>query len=101
MYIISMIKSFGDKRTEAIFNGISNKDTRKLDQILLSKVFRKLDLINAAVVLEDLKVPPGNKLEALVGNRKSFHSIRVDKQWRIIFEWNDGSINNVEFIDYH
>lgn len=96
-----MIKSFGDKRTESIFHGVSNKETRKLDSLLLSKVIRKLDLINAAVSLDDLKVPPGNKLEALVGNRKTYHSIRVDKQWRIVFEWNSGSVNNVEFVDYH
>jgi proteic killer suppression protein len=96
-----MIISFGDKRTESIFHGVKTKDTRKIDSILLTKVERKLDLINAASVLDDLKIPPGNKLEPLLGNLKGFHSIRVDGQWRIIFKWENNSPTEVEFIDYH
>lgn len=96
-----MITSFSDKTTEAIFHGTKNKDTRKIDPILLAKVERKLDLLNAAAQLKDLKIPPGNKLEALSGNYRGFHSIRVDKQWRIIFKWSNNSAEQVEFVDYH
>lgn len=96
-----MIISFDDKRTEAIFHGDVNKDTRRMDKILLSKTALKLDLINAAAILEDLKIPPGNKLEPLTGDLAGFHSIRVDKQWRIIFKWEGGNAAEVKFIDYH
>ncbi|MCL4129890.1 UNVERIFIED_CONTAM: hypothetical protein GTU68_050222 [Idotea baltica] len=62
---------------------------------------RKLRMLNAAVVLDDLRIPPGNKLEALKGNLNGFHSIRINKQWRLIFQWKDGNCHKVEIVDYH
>lgn len=62
---------------------------------------RKLLLLNAATALNDLLVPPGNRLEALKGNRKGQHSIRINDQWRVCFEWRDGGAENVEIVDYH
>jgi proteic killer suppression protein len=101
MYIESMIISFADKRTEHLFHGEDSKETRKIDSILKRKICMKLDMINAAAVLEDLRVPPGNKLEALSGDLLGYHSIRVDKQWRIVFRWENGSVSSVQFMDYH
>ncbi len=69
---------------------------RSIEQVAL----RKLDMLNAAHVLDDLRVPPGNRLEALKGNRRGQHSIRINRQWRICFVWRDGA-ENVEIVDYH
>lgn len=96
-----MILNFQDKLTEDIFNGVQNSKTRKIDFRLLSKIQRKLDMINAAAYLEDLKYPTGNRLEKLSGNLKEYYSIRVTNQWRIIFRWNNDSAINVRLIDYH
>ena len=62
---------------------------------------RKLDMINAARILTELRSPPGNRLEALRGGWRGFHSIRVNDQWRICFRWRDGNAENVEIVDYH
>jgi proteic killer suppression protein len=91
-----MIKSFKDRETEKLFNtGKSRKYSN-----LLSVALRKLDMIDAAVILSDLRIPPANRLEALKGDRIGQHSIRINDQYRICFIWSDGA-ENVEIVDYH
>ena len=96
-----MIVSFGDAATEDIFNGESSSRTRRFTPEVLKAAVRKLDMLNAAHSLDDLRVPPGNRLEALKGTLSGFHSIRVNDQWRIVFRWNDGFVQGVRLIDYH
>ena len=93
-----MIASFRCKETEKIFNG---KFSRKLPQNIQRIAARKLELLNAASVLDTLRVPPGNRLEALSGDRIGQHSIRINLQWRLCFIWRDGNAFEVEIIDYH
>ena len=93
-----MIQSFGNKDTESIWNQIfAKKIPRDVQRIGL----RKLIILHRAQDLNDLRVPPGNRLEALSGNRKGQHSIRINDQWRICFYWNEGSPSEVEIVDYH
>ncbi len=97
-----MILTFHDDVTEDLFNGVSTKKTRKRRPAqLLDMAARKFDLLNAAVVLDDLKIPPGNKLEALKGDRKGQHSIRINDQYRICFVWTLAGPERVEVVDYH
>ncbi len=96
-----MILSFGDKITENIFNGISNKKTRSYPQELIKIFERKLDFINGAFELIDLKSPPGNRLEKLKGDLDGFNSIRVNDQFRIIFKWQNHDALEVKITDYH
>ena len=91
-----MIKSFKDRGTERLRN---NEPVRRF-QAIERQARRKLLQLNAAVALSDLKVPPGNRLEVLVGDRKGQHSIRINDQWRICFRWQDGA-HDVEIVDYH
>ncbi|WP_275097496.1 type II toxin-antitoxin system RelE/ParE family toxin [Sedimenticola hydrogenitrophicus] len=93
-----MIKSFKDKRAEDLFNG---KKPKRLSADIHKRAFTKLVMLNAAVERDDLKRPPGNHLEALVGDREGQYSIRINKQWRVCFEWDNGSAYNVEIVDYH
>lgn len=93
-----MIKSFADKIAESIWNG---DYVKKLSTELQIAVRKKLRYLDAAEKLEELVVPPGNCLEALRGDRKGQHSIRVNKQWRICFVWKDGNAYEVEVVDYH
>ena len=93
-----MIVSFGSKETEKIWNGIRiRKPSIELQEITR----RKLRMLNNSVDLYDLKIPPSNRLEKLVGNMNDFYSIIVNNQWRIIFKWNRGTATYVELIDYH
>jgi toxin HigB-1 len=92
-----MIRSFGDKRTEALFR---DEFVRQF-QGIARPAKRKLEAVNAASRLEDLMVPPSNRLEKLKGNLKGFHSIRVNDQWRVIFKWIDGEPHEVQIVDYH
>ncbi|MBU6422035.1 MAG: type II toxin-antitoxin system RelE/ParE family toxin [Gammaproteobacteria bacterium] len=92
-----MIKSFADKDTEALFNGHS---VRRLGTIQ-GPARRKLELLEAAASLKFLRVPPGNRLEALSGRRKGQHSIRINDQWRVCFVWRRGDAYDVEIVDYH
>ena len=92
-----MIASFLDKDTEKVDKGEYSK---RLDAIRQAAV-RKLAMLAAATKLDDLKSPPGNCLEALKGDRKGQHSIRVNEQYRICFVWKDGNAHNVEIVDYH
>ena len=97
-----MIKSFGDSVTEDVFHGrYSQRVRKKLSKQLLERSHKKLDMINAAHRLEDLRVPPSNRLELLHGDLKGMHSIRINDQWRIIFKWIDNDAERVEIIDYH
>lgn len=97
-----MIVSFKDKGTEDIFDGSDTKDARKTCPINLWAVAqRKLDQLNASVSLNDLRVPPGNRLEALEGNREGQHSIRINHQYRICFMWTQQGALEVEIVDYH
>lgn len=93
-----MIKSYKDRQTEAVGNGLV---ARKLPQDIQRVALRKLRQLMAARVLEDLRIPPGNHLEALSGDRDGQHSIRINDQWRICFRWLDGDAYDVEIVDYH
>jgi toxin HigB-1 len=92
-----MIADFKDKITEKIWNG----ERTKLDYDVQRRVLRKLRYIYAAITLDDLKEPPGNRLELLRGDRRGQYSIRVNKQYRICFRWADQRAYEVEFTDYH
>ena len=92
-----MIKSFRCPDTENLFNRYSAKRFRNIERMAQ----RKLAQINAATKLSELAIPPGNKLEALKGNRIGQHSIRINDQWRICFEWKSDGVYKVEIVDYH
>lgn len=97
-----MILSFKDRGTEDIFDGNDSKNARKVCPInLWSVARRKLDQLNAAVSLNDLKIPQGNRLEALQSDREGQHSIRVNDQYRICFQWTVNGALAVEIVDYH
>ena len=93
-----MIRSFADKRTAAIFSG---RMARGLPSGVQERARAKLLAVDAAAVLGDLRVPPGNRLEALLGDRKGQYSIRVNRRWRVCFAWQDGDATDVEIVDYH
>ena len=96
-----MIKSFGDKATSDLFHGNSSSKVRKLSTQILESATYKLDILNAATSLDDLRSPPGNRLEVLRGDYKGFHSFRINTQWRIVFRWQDSSAYDVAIVDYH
>jgi proteic killer suppression protein len=93
-----MILSFGNKETEQIWNGERVKKMPIEIQILGR---RKLRMLSNSQDIADLKIPPSNRLEKLAGKLSEFYSIRINKQWRIIFIWNNGNASEVEIIDYH
>jgi proteic killer suppression protein len=93
-----MIRSFRCPETEKLFR---RERTRKIPPDILRTALRKLVQLDAAVTLDDLRVPPGNRLEALRSDREGQHSIRINDQWRICFVWNDGAVEGVEIVDYH
>ena len=92
-----MIKSFGDRRTERLFADEVVKDF----QGFARRAKRKLEAVHAASRLDDLRLPPSNRLEKLKGDLRAFHSIRVNHQWRVIFKWLDGHAHEVRIVDYH
>lgn len=96
--IDSMIKSFGSKETKKIWEGTRVK---KLPTEIQNVARRKLRILNSSQNIMDLKIPPSNRLEKLTGKLKDFYSIRINKQWRIIFQWINEHAENVEIIDYH
>jgi proteic killer suppression protein len=97
-----VIESFADKATEDIFNGVNSIEARRrLPRDLWRVAFRKLDQIDSAVQLDDLRVPPGNRLELLKGDRSGQQSIRINDQFRICFKWTDAGATMVEVVDYH
>jgi len=93
-----MIISFGSKETESIWIGDQVKKWPVNFQVIAR---RKLRMLNNSQNLADLRIPPANRLEKLSGNLKNYYSIRINKQWRIIFKWNNGNALNVKIIDYH
>lgn len=93
-----MIRSFGSKDTERIWN---EQYVKRVDQMVQRATLRKLELIHAAKDVEDLRIPPGNRLEQLSSDRRGQHSIRVNAQWRLCFAWREGGAENVELVDYH
>lgn len=96
-----MILLFGDKLTEALYHDTTNKDLRRLPPEIAKRALNKLDMINAAQDVLDLRSPPGNRLEALQGDLTGLFSIRVNDQWRIVFRWQDGNAYEVRLADYH
>lgn len=93
-----MIRSFRHKVAEAVFDG---KCPKGFPADLFKVARRKLEAVHAAMCLDDLRSPPGNRLETLSGDRAGQHSIRINDQWRICFTWADGGAENVEIVDYH
>lgn len=93
-----MIRDFADIEAERLFRG---QRPKKLPTQIHRSALRKLLVLDAAETLQDLRVPPGNRLEKLRGNRAGQHSIRINDQWRICFEWHDGDAYSVEITDYH
>ncbi|PYE86835.1 type II toxin-antitoxin system RelE/ParE family toxin [Phyllobacterium leguminum] len=93
-----MIRSYKDAKTEAVARG---KSPKGFPADLLRQTIRKLTMIENAVILDDLRSPAGNRLEALKGDRTGQHSIRINDQWRICFIWTDGGAEQVEIVDYH
>jgi proteic killer suppression protein len=93
-----MIRSFRDRETRKIWNG---ERSRRLPGEIQDVALRKLRQLNRSMRLEDLRIPPGNGLEALTKDRKGQHSIRINQQWRICFRWSDGGCEDVEICDYH
>jgi proteic killer suppression protein len=96
--IEDMIKSFADRETERVFQ---REFSRRLPQAIQHRARIKLEVLDAAEALEDLRIPPSNRLEALSGDRRGQHSIRINEQWRICFVWREGNANEVEIVDYH
>jgi proteic killer suppression protein len=97
-----MIRSFADQATEDIFNGKNSRAARRaLPQQLVRVALRKLEQLDSVERLDDLRIPPGNRLEALKGDRVGQHSIRINEQYRVCFEWSDSGPDAVEVVDYH
>lgn len=93
-----MLRSFADKETERVWK---RRAVRKLDQGTQRIALRKLLILDAAEALDDLRVPPGNRLEKLKGDRAGTYSIRINRQWRICFRWTTAGPEDVEIVDYH
>jgi proteic killer suppression protein len=93
-----VIKSFGDRDTERLFD---RRPIKRLSSKLQRAALRKLRMLDAATTLDDLRVPPANRLEKLKGDRSGQYSIRVNRQWRICFAWRSGDAYKVEIVDYH
>ena len=96
-----MIRSFADETTEDIWNGVNSKAARRIPSDLWPVVRRKLDQIDSVVRLDDLRVPPGNRLHALGGDRAGFHAIRVNDQYRLVFRFEEHDAFEVCCTDYH
>ena len=96
--VVCMITDFKDRETEKLWEG---NTSRRLPQAIQAVARRKLRMLNNAHSLDDLRIPPANRLEALKGKRKGQYSIRINDQWRICFVWADGNANNIEIVDYH
>jgi proteic killer suppression protein len=99
---VIVIRSFRDQATEDLFNGRNTKAARqRLPRSLWRVATRRLDALDQAEILDDLRVPPGNRLEALRGDRRGQHSIRINDQYRICFRWTETGPADVEVVDYH
>ena len=93
-----MIRSFADAETEKIWNGVKS---RKLPPDIQNKALVKLRMLNRAMTIDDLRNPPGNRLEKLKRNYRDKYSIRINERWRVVFAWEEGGASNVQIIDYH
>jgi proteic killer suppression protein len=93
-----VIESFADAETARVWSG---RRSRRLPAEIQSIALRKLRILNQARTLNDLRIPPGNRLEALKGDRRGQHSIRINQQWRLCFRWHDGAAYDVGIVDYH
>ena len=93
-----MIRSFRDRQTEILF---TRRATSRLPSTIHRVAQRKLAILDAAEQLADLRIPPGNRLEQLAGDRVGQHSIQINDQWRICFRWHEGDVYDVEIVDYH
>ncbi len=98
-----MITNFADKITHDIYDGVNSKKTRKFPLQLHNKARRLLDQLNASLTIDDMKVPPGNRLEPLIGNLSGYWSVRINMQWRLIFKWDSQRANayDIYIDDYH
>jgi len=96
-----MIVEFGNRLAEDVFDDIDSSKTRRFPQELRRPARRKLLFLHEAVELKDLRISPGNRLEALKGTSKGLHSIRINDQWRLIFRWKAGNAFDVQIVDYH
>jgi len=96
-----MITSFGDQAASDLFHGKRSRYVRKLPADVCRVAVRKLDMLNAAQDLRDLRSPPGNRLEALKGDVSGLHSIRINDQWRLVFHWQGSDAEDVRILDYH
>jgi proteic killer suppression protein len=96
-----MIESFGDRAIEDIYHSKATSRTRRFRAEGIPSALRKFDMLDAAHRLDDLKAPPGNRLEALRGKGQGYHSIRVNNRWRIVFKWTGGGAYDVSLADYH
>jgi toxin HigB-1 len=96
-----MIVSFGDDATADLYNGRVTRHVRRFPPLIIRAALRKLDMLNAADHITELRGPPGNRLEALKGDFEGYHCIRVNDQWRIIFQWKDNNAYRVSIVDYH
>ena len=96
-----MIISFGDPATEDLFHGYDTSRIRRFPQEMIPSALKKLDMLNGASALIDLRSPPGNYLESLKGKLKGFYSIRINARWRLVFRWEGGDACDVSITDYH
>jgi toxin HigB-1 len=96
-----VIKSFQNQCAHDIFHGLNTKEARQLSKHLWENASEKLDMLHAAKNVEDLRIPPGNRLERLKGNLSGYWSIRINNQWQITFEWQGSDVLNVAICDYH
>ena len=96
-----MLTSFANQLAEDLFYDRKSRETRRFPNELRRVARRKLLYLHEAADLSDLKVPPGNRLEALKGDLRGYHSIRINDQWRLVFHWNRGHAENVQIVDYH
>jgi toxin HigB-1 len=96
-----MIVSFGDRATEDLYHDRPTSRARRFPGDIIAVALVKLDMIEGASSIRDLQSPPGNRLEALKGDRKGFHSIRVNERWRIVFRWEGVNAHAVSLVDYH
>jgi proteic killer suppression protein len=96
-----MIASFGDRATEDLYHGRLTARARRFAREVADAAQIKMDMLNAAAAVRDLRSPPGNRLETLKGDLKGRHSIRVNDQWRLVFRWQDGNAYDVRLMDYH
>ncbi|MBI4664941.1 MAG: type II toxin-antitoxin system RelE/ParE family toxin [Nitrospinae bacterium] len=96
-----MIRNLAGKMTQDVYDGVESRHARKLPKELHGKARRLLDQINAAPSVEFLLIPPSNRLEKLRGDRRGYWSLRINDQWRIVFQWEGDDAVNVEILDYH